>query len=89
MACVDGRMGGEHAAIAHRLQIVGKCAFGTGSRLWIAAQEREGEQRRMAFVEVIGGDLKTERPEQHFAADAEDNFLLEPQRLRPRRTAGR
>src|SRR6516225_9334430 len=34
----------------------------------------------MALIEVIGGDLETERTEEHFPADAEDDFLLEPQR---------
>ena len=83
MARVDRSMGREHTPLAHRLQVVRECALGAGGRLRIAPQEGEREQRRMALIQVIGGDLETERTEEHFPADAEDDFLLKPQRCIP------
>jgi hypothetical protein len=80
MARLHRGVGGEHATLPHRMQVVRERAFGAGRRLGITAQERQGEQRRVTLVEVVGGDLKTERPKQSFPADAEDDFLLQTQR---------
>jgi hypothetical protein len=79
MTRVDRSMGREHTPLPHRLQVIGKRAFGARSRLRVTAQESQREQRRIALIEVVGGDFETERPKEHFPADAEHDFLLEAQ----------
>lgn len=71
----------EHTPLAHWLQVVSECAFGAEGRLWVTTQEGRA---RVVPHGASCGDCETERPEQHFPADAEPDF----QRLRPRRGAG-
>jgi hypothetical protein len=80
VAGIDRGVGREDAEIAHAGRI-GPVRVRRRQRRDLvaaeAAQELDREQRRVAFVHVVGLDFEAERVERAQAADAENDLLLQ------------
>jgi hypothetical protein len=69
----------EDAALAHLGDIVGRFALDPLlGRDAPVIEQLEGQQRGMAFVQVIGLNIESQRAQDAHAADPEDDLLLQP-----------
>ena len=73
-----GRVGREHALVAHGLDVLG-VHLGGAVRIESFVKQFHGEKRRVSLVHVELGDVVVaERSHDAYAADAEDDLLAEP-----------